>query len=173
MSNETFELKLYQKNNKCYLLNDLYEWPDEKIFEFAKLLERQDKDRVIFSNSPNPGIHLTKHRRLNDYIWSDSYYDGTKTASVEEVNWFGYTGDLVMVLSFSEPEEEDYDYSLEYVRFVLNPAMTRLVQRNCVLSPDEIDVLKMDMEIQGVPTDKNSVDNEIKNCVGLYEYIQD
>ena len=170
---ELFELKLYQKNNKCYLLSDLYEWPDEKIVEFAKLLERQDKDKVIFSNNPNPGVHLTKHRHLNDYVWSDSCRDDIKTVSVEDVNWFRYTGDLVMDLSFDEPVEEGYDYSLEYIRFVLNPAMTRLIHKNCTLSPDEIDVLKMAMEVQGVPTDKVSVDNEIKNCVGLYEYIQD
>ena len=144
-----------------------------RIIEFTKQLEKYDKHSIYFCNNPCPGIHLTKHRRLNDYIWSDSYHDDIKTASVEEVNWFCYTGDLVMDLSFSEPEEEDYDYSSEYIRFVLNPAMTRLVQKNCALSPDEIDVLKMDMEVQGIPTDKNSVDNEIKNCVGLYEYIQD
>lgn len=44
----TFELKLYKKDNKFYLLTNLYNWSDKKLVDFAKLLEKYDPDAVIF-----------------------------------------------------------------------------------------------------------------------------
>ena len=48
----TFELKLYKKDNKFYLLTNLYNWSDKKLVDFAKLLEKYDSDAVIFDDNP-------------------------------------------------------------------------------------------------------------------------
>lgn len=74
---------------------------------------------------------------------------------------------------FNDPGSE-FD-GLEYVRFinVLTPQKVKLVLKNCPLYSDERELLESIMRHLNLPTDKTSVDNEINNCVGLYELIQD
>lgn len=170
----TFELKLYKKDNKFYLLTNLYNWSDKKLVDFAKLLEKYDPDAVIFDDNPAPGVHRTKHPRINDYktVSRDLWGKGeNKTVFVENINYHVGNCDLAMELVFNDPGSE-FD-GVEYVRFinVLTPQKVKLVLKNCPLYSDERELLESIMRHLNLPTDKESVDKEINNCVGLYELI--
>lgn len=72
---------------------------------------------------------------------------------------------------FNDPGSE-FD-GIEYVRFinVLTPQKVKLVLKNCPLYSDERELLESIMSHLNLPTDKESVDKEIENYVGLYELI--
>ena len=72
---------------------------------------------------------------------------------------------------YNDPGSE-FD-GIEYVRFinVLTPQKVKLVLKNCQLYSDERELLESIMIHLNLPTDKESVDKEIENYVGLYELI--
>ena len=94
-----------------------------------------------------------------------------KTVFVENINYHTGNCDLAMELVFNDPGSE-FD-GIEYVRFinVLTPQKVKLVLKNCPLYSDERELLESIMSHLNLPTDKESVDKEIENYVGLYELI--
>ena len=76
-----------------------------------------------------------------------------------------------MELVFNDPGSE-FD-GIEYVKFinVLTLQKVKLILKNCPLCSDERELLESIMMHLNLPTDKESVDKEINNCVGLYELI--
>ena len=72
---------------------------------------------------------------------------------------------------FGEPDGDDWD-GIVYFTNPITPDKVRLVQKNCFLEPDEKAYLRRIMLELGLSIDEVNVDNEIKNCVGLYEFIE-
>lgn len=95
-----------------------------------------------------------------------------KTVFVENINYHVGNCNLAMELVFNDPGSE-FD-GVEYVRFinVLTPQKAKLILKNCPPYLDERELLENIMRHLNLPIDKESVDNEIKNCVGLYEFIE-
>ena len=172
MSNEPIELKIYKKDNKFYGLSDICSWSVHKIIEFAKQLEKYDKHSIYFCNNPCTGVHKTKHPRLSDYEAAEHLPDGEGQVTVE-AGGFNSDGYLTLDLTFSEGEDGIGGVEFIAIKNPINSSKVRLIQKNCVLEPDEREFLEDIMQELGLPTDKASVDNEIKNCVRLYECIQD
>ncbi len=173
MSNKPIYLKLYKKDNKFYGLTDFFwerdEWPEEKIIYFAQQLEKYG---VTLSFSGYESEH-SDHARLNDYKVVKGRHlaaPGVKGIQVRESVGFQYE-DFEIDFIFSEPDGDVWDDILNFVN-PITPDKVRLVQKNCPLLPEEKEYLECIMQESGLPTDKASVDNEIKNCVGLYEFIQ-
>lgn len=171
MSNEPIELKIYKKDNKFYGLSRIRSWSVHKIIEFAKQLEKYDKHSIYFCNNPRPGVHKTKHHRLSDYEAAEYLPDGKGKVTVE-TGCFNNDGYLTLDLTFSDGEAWLGEVEFMAIKNPINSSRVRLVQKNCPLEPDERELLEDIMQELGLPTDKASVDNEIKNCVGLYEFIQ-
>ena len=94
-----------------------------------------------------------------------------KTVFVENINYHVGNCDLAMELVFNDHGSE-FD-GVEYVRFinVLTPQKAKLILKNCPLYLDERELLESIMRHLNLPIDKESVDNEIKNYVGLYALI--
>ena len=171
MSNEPIELKIYKKDNKFYGLTDICLWSVHKIIEFAKQLEKYDKHSIYFCNNPYPGVHKTKHPRLSDYEAAEHLPDREGQVTVE-AGGFNSDGYLTLDLTFSEGEDGIGGVEFIAIKNPINSSRVRLIRKNCVLEPDEREFLEDIMNNLGLSTDKASVDNEIKNCVGLYEFIQ-
>ena len=97
--------------------------------------------------------------------------DGEGQVTVE-AGGFNSDGYLTLDLTFSEGED-----GLDGVEFIaiknpINSSRVRLIQKNCVLEPDERELLEDIMNNLGLSTNKTSIDKEIEDYVGLYELIQ-
>ncbi len=163
MSNKIQPLKIYKKNNKLYVLSDMTtdDWSEEEIIHFAQQLEKYGIDYNISCDSSRPSYK--KHVRINDY--------GDSNISIRES--CGFQGDnFEMDLRLTEPNGDCWSLYISFIK-PITPDKVRLVQKNCTLTTEERKwTLEYIMQELGLPTDKASVDNEIKNCVGLYEFIE-
>lgn len=160
----------------------LFEPPYKKISRYCDLGVRWSKKTDSFVAEICAGKLFgamyadptLKHPRINDYktvsrdLWGKRE---DKTVFVENINYRTGNCDLAMELVFNDPGSE-FD-GIEYVRFinVLTPQKVKLILKNCPLYSDERELLESIMRHLNLPTDKESVDKEIENYVGLYELI--
>lgn len=166
MSNKIQPLKIYKKNNKFYGLSDMTtdEWSDEEIIHFAQQLEK-------YGVTPEFSEHnADKNAHLNDYVAVRYVTSGRKEIQIRESCGFQHE-DFEIDFIFGEPDGDGWD-DIVYFTNPITPDKVRLVQKNCFLEPDEKARLRMIMLELGLSIDEVNVDNEIKNCVGLYEFIE-
>ena len=158
MSNKIQPLKIYKKNNKLYVLSDMTtdDWSNEEIIHLAQQFEK-------YGVAPEfSEYNADKNAHLNDYQGSD--------IRIRESCGFQYE-DFEIDFIFREPDGERWD-GIVYFTNPITPDKVRLVQKNCFLEPDEKACLRRIMLELGLSIDEVNVDNEIKNCVGLYEFIE-
>ena len=167
---EAFELALYWKNNKAYILTDFMEWSDKKLIDLAKLLERYDEDCVCFIESWSPDVYKEEHPRINDYDDRESKPDKEKTVTVHAIEVTkDYEFGLHLVFNNGR-----YNSRQDIVIFknAIIPSRVKLVQKDYKLTTYEREELENIMDLIGLPNDKESVNKEIEECVGLFEVIQ-
>lgn len=114
----------------------------------------------------------TDNTRLNDYE-AVKYINNPKVKQIQIRESYGFDyGDFSIDFIFGEPGGNGWDDMVEF-KNPITPDKVRLVQKDCWLKSNERSWLKWIMsDYLGLPIDEASVDNEIKNCVGLYEFIQ-
>ena len=160
MSNKIQPLKLYKKDNKFYGLSDMTtdEWSDDEIIYFAQQLEKYG----VTPEFSGYESEYSDHARLNDYQGSD--------IRIRESCGFEYE-DFEIDFNFREPDGEWWD-DIVYFAKPITPDKVKLIQKNCFLEPEERGYLGRIMQELGLPTDEASIDKEIADCVGLYEFIE-
>lgn len=109
------------------------------------------------------------HAHLNDYKAVRNVSSGRKEIQIRESCGFQYE-DFEIDFIFGEPDGDDWDDIVNFTK-PITPDKVRLIQKNCPLLPEEREYLESIMSHLNLPTDKESVDKEINNCVGLYELI--
>lgn len=162
MSNNIQPLKIYNKNNKLHVLTDMTtdDWSDEEIIYFAQQLRKYGIDYDISCDSLRPPYK--KHVHIDDYEGSD----------IRIKESCGFEGDNFDIdLWLTEPNGDCWSLYISFIK-PITPDKVRFVQKDCTLITEEKWMLKYIMQELGLPTDEASVDNEIKNCVGLYEFIE-